>query len=241
MVRGSLAALVLLLAPLAPAPAREIEPDPVGRARTLRASEGLLIFSLRSQNQLDGKLSVWFEAVDEETRARGDYLKFERKQGVPLLGANMIDRAARAYISPAGRWRLLAHTTRCGDLPPPNTQCVILSGPMSGTFPTARYDGSTIVLDVRPGRVFNAGELMLEFPAGTDVETPSVNVRRRLGSTMRLRWRPLPSEDVSRLAQPFSRLAVDAIGGISENERSAVTCENDEAKINDGLTLPFDC
>lgn len=240
MFRRSFAAF-LLLASLTPAAAREIEPDPVARARTLRASEGVLIFSLRSQNQLDGKLSIWFEAADEATRARGDYLKFERKQGVPLLGANMIDRATRAYIVPAGRWRLLAHTTRCGDLPPPNTQCVILSGPMSGTFPTARYDGSSIVLDVRPGRVFNAGELMLEYPAGTDVETPSANGRRRLGSTMRLRWRPLPPEEVSRLARPFAALEVDPIGGIDEAERSTVTCENDGAKINDGLTLPFVC
>lgn len=238
MVRAMLAALVMLVAAV-PAAAREIEPKTVQNLRSVRAGHGAVIFSLRSQAQLGGKLRVYFEAADDVARGHAEHLRFERAQGAPFLGSNMIDRKARAYSLPAGRWRLLAHVTACAGIPPPGSECIVLAGG-SGSHPTGRYDGSSIVFDVQPGRVLNAGELMLEYPEGTDLGV-SYGALSRLSRTLRLKWRPLPENVAAPLLAPFRGVPVVNMEGVASAETSNVRCDNDRAKIQSGLVLPFLC
>lgn len=237
-MRRLLLPLLLALAALAaPALAREIEPRAARDARSLGTDRGVVILSLRSQMQLDGPLHVWFEAADDVARRSADHLRFERNQGVPIMGSNMIDRRAIAYAFPAGRWRLLANTVRCDSVPPPGSTCI---GGLGGIYPTARYDGSSILLEVRPGAVLDAGELILEFPAGEDL-TISFRQLWRSARAMRLKWRPLPQDVAARLAAPFAGLPAARIETVAAGERSALSCQNERAKIHSGLALPFAC
>ncbi|HKR24722.1 MAG TPA: hypothetical protein VJS15_05650 [Allosphingosinicella sp.] len=236
-MRSFLLLLLVALAAAAPAGAREIEPGAVRTARALGAERCVVILSLRSQMQLDGPLHVWFEAADEVARRSADHLRFERNQGVPIMGSNMIDRRAVAYAFPAGRWRLVASTVRCDSVPPPGATC---TGGLGGIYPTGRYDGSSILLEVRPGTVLDAGELILEFPAGEDL---TVSFRRlwRSAHAMRLKWRALPGEVTARLAAPFAGLPVARLDRVADGERSAISCADDRAKIHSRLALPFAC
>jgi hypothetical protein len=234
---SAFAAAAALLA-ASPAAAREAEPNQVKAARDVKAGHGVVILSLRSQDQLFGKLSVWFAADDDTARRSGaDHVKFERKQGVPLAGYNMVDLKPSAFSVPAGKWRLLAHTVRCGQLPPPDTTCVV-TGANSGIYPTGRYDGSSVLLDVQPGSVLDAGDLILEFPAGTEVRGKVKMKRQR---TMRLRWKPLPEARAAAIVAPFAGLPVRRLDGVSPEESSQIRCANDKAKINSGLSMPWDC
>ena len=239
MIKSLFAAAILLLAVAGEAQAREIEPRAARSERALRPNQGVIILSLRSQAQLDGPLHVWFEAADDTARASADHIRFERGQGVPILGRNMIDRRVIAFAVPAGRWRLLAHATKCNDIPPPGAYCMVTGAGAGLNYPTWNYGSSSIELEVRPRTLIDAGELILEFPAGTAID--SFRQLRREGSSMRLRWRPLPAEAVAAARTSFAGLPAHAFAGPSPYERSAVSCEDDGAKINGGLTLPFDC
>ena len=232
---------LLALAIVAPAQARDIEPREVRNTRSLRTNQGIVILSLRSQHQVGGKLTVWFEAADETARASAEHIRFERKQGVPMLGTNMVDRRPLAFAVPAGRWRLLAHTVLCEQIPPPGTECTVLGGINSGSYPTGRHDGSSIAFEVRPNELVNAGELFLEFPVGTDIEGTSFRDLYRIGTSMQLKWRALSGDAISQVATPFAGLPSAEIQGVADHERSAISCENDGAKVHSGMSLPFAC
>lgn len=217
--------------------AKDIEPKQIKDAAAIGRGNGVVILSVRSQDQLFGKLSIWFEAADEIARRSADQIKFERKQGIPLAGYNMVDLKPSAFRVPAGKWRLLAHTVHCGELPPPNAVCSV-TGVGGGIYPTARYDGSSLVLDVRPGAVTNGGDVILEFPEGTDLRK-GPNLKRQLA--MRLKWKPLPEPVAAAIVRRFPGLEAHQVEGVAPSDLSIVRCADAKAKTNGGMTIPFDC
>jgi len=208
------------------------EPRPINSAGQVKKELGAVRISVQSQVQLLETLHVFFLREGGDPRNSADILKFERKQGVPILGANMVDTKPQVFAVPAGRYRLLAHTVGCGTLPPMNTVCAINWKPM----PTARYGEDAPVFEVRTGSLTEAGEFILEAPlslsigegtavkaAMKDPESFVLKVRQRSG--------PRPTAFASLPAGPALIAAPDYISSIRCVQRPKGAM----------MYLPFDC
>ena len=173
-------------------PALSIRPKQIASADRLQTGMGAVRLSIQSQVQLTGgSLFVWFLREGGDPRERADLLRFERGQGVPVLGSNMVDTRLRVFALPPGRYRLIAHSAGCSTLPPPNAIC-------SNGSPTERYEGDTPSFEVKAGHLTDAGEFILEAPPGTPIgEGTGVREGIRNPQTFRIRVRgtadPVPN------------------------------------------------
>jgi hypothetical protein len=171
------------------APGLANEPKPLRESR-LAQGMGALSISIQSQTQHGGKLYVWFLREGGDPANKSDLLKFERGQGVPLIGTNMIDSTPKAFAVPAGRYRLLGHSVGCSKLPPEDTYC--LYGPFGGSImPTGRYGADAPMFEIVEGRMTDAGEYILEAPAGTPMsEETAFKFGQKNTMAFKLRVRP---------------------------------------------------
>jgi hypothetical protein len=145
-------------------PALAIEPKAISSAKQIKAQHGAVRLSVQSQVQQQGTIHVWFLREGGDPARSADVLKFERKQGVPLLGMNTVDSRPAVYSVPPGRYRLLAYGVACPMLPPPGTYAcssTINKIPV-GSMPARRYEGLVPSFEVEAGKLTELGEIILE-------------------------------------------------------------------------------
>lgn len=228
-------AIACALAMLAATPAAAQEPPELTSPAALREDMGAVRLSLRSQVQLTETLHLWFLPEREGLVEAREGLRFERKQGVPLAGTNMIDSRPRFYAVRPGRYRLAAHITGCEQLPPPGTTCTMNWNPL----PTGTYSRGSVTFEVRAGELTDAGEFVLELPPGVDLGgTVSFKKAFKQMPIAEIRWRPIaaPLPAVFAAAKPGPVPAVPAA------MQSNLRCET-KPKSAKGMMLfyPFAC
>lgn len=211
------------------APALSEEPRRLSSGQGLRADRGAVRISVQSQVQLTGPLFVWFLREGGDPGRNADLLRFERSQGVPLIGTNIVNSRAQVFAVRPGRYRLIAHVQSCPTLPPPRTVC-------SAGGPTERYEGETPVFEVRAGHLTDVGEIILEAPAGTDIgERTGMREMAANPNSFRMRLRPLEQP----VPRPFKSLPRGPAVEAPAEFRSAIRCRaRPEGAM---MYLPFDC
>ena len=220
----------LLCAALTAVPVHAIRPRQLVSADRLAPEMGAVRISIQSQVQLTGgSLFVWFLREGGDPANRNDLLRLERGQGVPLLGRNMVDPRPDIWALPPGRYRLIAHSAGCNTLPPPNTIC-------SNGSPTQRYGSEVPVFEVRAGQLTDAGEFILEAPAGSQIgEGTGVVEAQRNPLTFRIRTRPATAPIPAGFAALPSGPALDVPPSFASTIRCRVRPEGAM------MYLPFDC
>jgi hypothetical protein len=187
--------LILLLAFALAVPAHAIEPRSIKSARQVKAGQGALRLSVQSQVQQGGTIHLWFLREGGDPAKSADLLKFERKQGVPLMGTNTVDSRPLVYSIAPGRYRLLGYGVACAGLPPVGTTgcSARMNGVSIGTMPARRYDGEMVPgFEVRDGQLTDAGEFILEAdPAAPIGEGTALRHAQRESGEFDVRVRPL--------------------------------------------------
>lgn len=230
--------ILLALAVLAAAtPASAIEPRSIRSSKQVKPTAGAIRLSVRSQVQQMGTLHVWLVRADGDPANEEDILKFERGQGVPLAGSNMMDTRPLVFAVRPGRYRLLAHGVQCPTLPPEGTiACSITQGFSSSRTSAARYglDAPEFVVDA--GRLTDVGDLILEASAGAPIaEGAAFDFMRANPGAFQVRVQP-----VARAApNGFETMAAGPVPVVPVAFRSQITC----AKRPKGASLytPFTC
>ena len=229
--------ILLALACLAlAAPANAVEPRSIASASRVKAGMGAVRLSIQSQTQHAGTLHVWFLREGGDLANKDDLLKFERKQGVPLMGLNMIDSSPKVFALPAGRYRLLAHGVKCPGLPPEGTICSITENWNHYLTPTRRYGFDAPAFEVAAGQLTDAGEFILEAPAGSPMDEQSAfKFGQKNPEAFQIRIRPI--------AQPvpaaFQSLGKGPAMAVHPLYQSAIRCP---ARPKGAMMyLPFDC
>ena len=227
--------LAALGAALLPASAVAIKPKAVSSPSKLPTGMGIVRLSIQSQTQHGGKLFVWFLREGGNPANKEDVLRFERGQGVPIAGTNMIDQTPRTFALPPGRYRLLGHGVGCGQLPPEGSIC--LYGPFGGSpMPTSRYGLDAPSFEVVAGQLTDAGEFILEAPPGTPMgEDTAIDFAMKNPSAFQMRVRsstiPVPAEFRSLQAGP--QISVDG------SFQSKIRCPSRPKGAM--MYLPFEC
>lgn len=183
----------IIAAALLATPALAIEPRAISSAGQIKREQGAVRLSVQSQVQQGGTFHLWFLREGGDPSRSADVLKFERKQGVPLLGVNTVDSRPATYSVRAGRYRLLAYGVACPMLPPPGTyacQAMINNIP-TGQMPARRYEGDVPSFEVRPGELTEAGEFILEArPDAPIAEGGALDFLQRDHRAFEIRVRP---------------------------------------------------
>lgn len=229
---------ILLLATLALAtPARAIEPRAIRSAKQIKAPNGAVRLSIRSQVQQQGTLHVWFVRTDGDPAKSADLLKFERGQGVPLAGSNMMDTRPLIFAVRPGRYRLLAHGVQCPGLPPEGTfACSVTQFGSTTQKSAARYGVGAPEFEVVPGKLTDVGDVILEAAAGSPIaEGTAFDFMRGNARAFQIRVQRAPRP----LPDAFTTLGTGPVPVVPPEFQSTITC----AKRPKGAALyfPFTC
>ncbi len=233
MKRALLALTALALA----VPASAIEPRAIRSAKQVKAPNGAVRLSVRSQVQQQGTLHVWFVRTDGDPANNADVLKFERGQGVPLAGSNMMDTRPLIFAVRPGRYRLLAHGVQCPGLPPEGTfACSVTQFGSTTQKSAARYGMDAPEFEVVAGKVTDIGDVILEATEGSPIdEANAFAFMQRNARAFQIRFqpaaRPLPDGFAAAMTGPPPVVAPEF--------RSKISC----AKRPKGAALyfPFTC
>lgn len=217
-------------------PANAVEPRSITSASKVKHGMGAVRLSIQSQTQHMGTLHVWFLREGGDATNNKDLYKFERKQGVPLMGLNMIDSSPKIFALPAGRYRLLAHGVKCGELPPEGTICSVTEYGNHYLTPTARYGWDAPAFDVVAGQLTDAGEFILEAPVGSPMDEQSaLEFAQKNPSVFQVRHRPIAQPVPAALQSLTKGPAME----VHQAYRSAIRCPARPKGAM--LYLPFDC
>ena len=215
--------LVVLLSFALAVPAHAIEPRTIKAARQVKAGQGALRLSVQSQVQQGGTIHLWFLREGGDPAKSADLLKFERKQGVPLMGTNTVDSRPQLYSIAPGRYRLIGYGVACGGLPPAGTTgcSARMNGVSIGTMPARRYDGETVPsFEIRGGQLTDAGEFILEAEPNAPIgEGTALRHAQREYSDFDVRVRPFavsaPADFQSMAAGPQVEVPAAFVSQIS--------------------------
>ena len=216
-------------------PAAAQEPRELSSQTALPTGMGAIRLSLRSQLQLPETLHLWFLPAREGAVDSKEGLRFERKQGVPLAGSNMIDSRPRVYSVRPGRYRLAAHVTGCEQLPPPGTVCSKNWNPL----PTGTYLQESVTFEVRAGELTDAGEFVLELPPSVDLGgTVSFREGLKQMRDAQIRWRKIATP----IPAAFTAMKLGATPEVPAAMQSHLQCEI-KPRSAKGMMLfyPFSC
>nr|WP_295370979.1 hypothetical protein [uncultured Sphingosinicella sp.] len=222
----------------ASSPALAVEPRPITSPKQIKPQHGAVRLSVQSQVQQQGTIHVWFLREGGDPAQSADVLKFERKQGVPLLGMNTVDSRPAIYSLPPGRYRLLAYGVACPMLPPPGTYAcsATMNNIPLGQMPARRYEGEVPSFDVEAGKLTEVGEFILE--AGPDApisEGAALKFLQRDHRAFELRVRPT---SVPRAAA-FVAIAAGPAPNVPAGFESRISCR--QRPKGAMMYLPFTC
>ncbi len=221
--------LSTLAAPVAQAKVSELKK--ITSPAKLKASEGAVRLSVRTQRQFTETFFLYFVRLDESGRDTDDFIRIERGAGVPLAGSNMIDPKPVIYRFPAGRYRLLGYTMRCEGVPFEGALCM---GTSTGPLPTGHYKSPAPTFDVKDGGFTEAGDFILEYTGPRPMtEIDGIGAVDALDAD--IRWLALAS------AKPaaFASLADAGAPTIPATFRSRITCAARPKGVM--LYIPFVC
>ena len=225
-----LSAILLFVLPISGALAQRqtIEPRKITSANRLRAEEGALRLSVRTQIQSTQTLFVYFVEVRDDGSDGTRILKFERGAGVPLMGSNMIDPRPAVYRVPVGRYRPIAYALGCTDMPQTvNQVCAMNFG--GAMWPTGYYRQSSPIVEVVAGQLTEGGDFIVEYNG----EIHGANVDPAQGYD--LRWRALSPITDAAFASLQRTPPVEA----AEPFVSRIRCNARPAGIS--LYIPREC
>lgn len=228
----------ILCAALLATPAHAIEPRTISSAAQIKREQGAVRLSIQSQVQQQGTIHVWFLREGGDPSRSADILKFERKQGVPLLGVNTVDSKPAVYSVPPGRYRLLAYGVACPMLPPPGTYAcaATMNNVPIGQMPARRYQGEVPAFEVAPGQLTEAGEFILEARPGAPIAEKGaleflMNDHRAFEIRVRPTALPRPASFAKAVAGPPPIVPAGFESRISCRQRPKGAM----------MYLPFDC
>ena len=231
-----LAAFLALM--LAASPALAAEPRSINSPSQIKAGQGAVRLSVQSQVQQMGTIHVWFLREGGDPKRSADLLKFERKQGVPMLGTNTVDSRPAIYSVPPGRYHLLAYGVACPMLPPPGTwscQATVNSIP-TGSMPARRYEGEVPSFEVETGKLTEAGELILEaHPDAPISEEAALKFLMRDHRAFEIRVRP----SANPRPAAFAKAAAGPAPIVPTFFQSRITCR--QRPKGAMMYLPFTC
>jgi hypothetical protein len=219
-------------------PVLAIEPRPISSSGQVKAQHGAVRLSVQSQVQQQGTIHLWFLRAGGDPARSADILKFERKQGVPLLGMNTIDSRPAVYSIAPGTYRLLAYGVACPALPPSGTyacSATVNNIPM-GQMPARRYEGEVPSFEVVAGKFTDAGEFILEArPDAPISEEAALKFLMRDHRAFEIRVRPMAAPRVSA----FARLAAGPEPSVPAGFESQIRCR--QRPKGAMMYLPFSC
>lgn len=233
MMRASIALAGVSV--IATAPAIAAEPRTLAQPSALPAGYGAVRISVRSQLQLTGPLYMWFLREGGSPSNPQDTLVFERGQGVPFAGTNMIDSRPSVLRILPGRYRLVGHVQNCAGYPPPNAICQVNRNPV----PTGHYEGPSVTFDVIERALTDAGEYVLELPKEADTGEPmSYKKAYKFVPNAAVRWRRIAAP----LSTEWSAMKPAPAPEVADGFRSNLQCEIKPKGVK-GMSLfyPFTC
>jgi hypothetical protein len=197
MVRSVLA-FALLAALSTPATAAIEKPKQVSAAKSLKAGQGVVIISIRSEIFLPDKLDVFFAREGDAPGKEAMVVRFSRSQSMLAIGNDTTDYAVKSYALPAGRYRLVAHGVNCPGVPPPGMGCAIRIG-AGPTIPrpSRGYSGETPSFVVEAGKLTVAGDFLL-------------------ANSNQMLWSTLPDAKLDTAKSKFSALEIVAPPAVPE-------------------------
>lgn len=235
LIRRSMAlcgSVLLAASPALAEPRYDVtEPKKAKSAKQLRAGEGALQLSVRTQKQFIETVIVYFVAVDDNGRDTGRVLRFERGAGVPVMGSNMIDEKQQTYRAPVGRYRPLAFTVACDAMPSAPGQ--ICGNGIGTTYPTGFYPAGSPVFEVKEGQLTQAGDFIVEYTGALPAAGVSLFDVKDSPFDWQVRWRA-----GSGTAAGFEGMQV-VRAAAPEPMLSRITCNARPAGVT--LYIPFAC
>lgn len=224
------AGLMLCHAPLSAADI-VLEPKKITAPSKLKADEGAVRLSVRTQSQYTETFFLYFVQLRNDGRDSDKYYRIERGAGVPIAGSNMIDVKANIYKFPAGRYRLVAYTMRCEGVPKAGMQCVASIG---GPLPTGHYSAPSPEFEVKNGGFTDAGDYIYEYVGPLQIGEVDQHQDFSKGESQ-IRWKPL------KLPVPSAFSALPVVGEVTSplEFKSRIKCETRPKGVS--LFIPFIC
>ncbi|MBS0504466.1 MAG: hypothetical protein JSS55_11855 [Proteobacteria bacterium] len=229
LLRSLLMALAVLTA--ASVQAQRYEPKEVKTAKDIKAGDGVVRLSLRTQRQFIETAYLYFIEVLPDGSDGPRTLQFERGAGVPVMGTNMIDVKAKYYRVPKGKYRLLAYTVACKGVPPPGATCNF----GGARLPTERYATGSPTFDVIEGGITDAGDFVIEYIKDVDLDNFSLFKDRFSDEGYGVRWRPIKEA----LRPDFAALAAAPAPAVPSFFLSRIEC--DTRPKDKTVQFPFRC
>lgn len=207
-----------------------VEPKKAKSSKQVKADEGAVQMSVRTQKQFIETAIVYFVAIDNADRDTKKVFRFERGAGVPIMGSNMIDAKYQVYRMPPGRYRPIAFTVACDGMPFAEGLTCSSNGAL---YPTGFYSSQTQAFEVRAGELTRAGDFIIEFTGQKPEPGVSLFDIEDQPYEWALRWRPA-HETVSG----FTGMAASE-SEMPQAMRSRITCNARPAGVM--LYIPFNC
>jgi hypothetical protein len=229
-VRTALACLFFAVS--APAVATVSEPKIAKSQKALKAGEGAVRISIRSQLQHTESLFVHFVKLDDQGKDSEMLIRLDRGAGVPLMGSNMIDVKSKVYRLPAGQYRLLGFSIACAGVPFKGASCV---GSFGGELPAGAYSSPSPTFTVEAGRFTEAGDFIAEY-AGPDAGELNDLMRKGVSNMdYAMRWRPL----TEAMPKQFTGMQKTADPEVATEFTSKITCAARPKEFL--IQFPFKC
>ena len=220
-----------LLASAPPVQTKIVEPKEMKSEKGLKPDEGIVRLSVRSQRQFIETAYLYFVQLNPDGSDGARVLRFERGAGVPVMGSNMIDVKAKYYRVPEGRYRLLAYTVACADLPAPGTVCLFGGRPL----PTEAYTAGSPSFEVAHGAVTDAGDFVIEYTRDVDLDSFDLFDDRYSDEGYGVRWRAIKGG----LRPEFAALPAGPSPEVPAQFRSRIECE--QRPKSKKIQFPFRC
>lgn len=207
------------------------EPAKAKSPKSVKPGEGALQLSVRTQTQSTQTAMFYFVAVDENGRDTDRVIRFERGAGVPVMGSNMIDEKQQVYRVPAGRYRPLAFTIACDEMP--TQPGLVCGGGFGPGFPTGFYGEGDPLFEVKPGELTRAGDFIVEYVGSRPPGKDSLLNGPAGPTEWAMRWREGSGTNAGFEALPVNQASVPAAW------QSRITCNARPAGVM--LYVPFTC
>lgn len=220
-----------LLMSAMPLRAQVYEPKEIKSVANLKADEGIVRLSLRTQRQFIETAYLYFVEVLPDGSDGPKTLQFERGAGVPVMGTNMIDVRPKYYRVPKGKYRLLAYTIACAGVPPPGTVCRFYGH----SLPTERYETGSPAFEITRGAITDAGDFVIEYTKDVDLDNFNLFSDQLSDDGYGVRWRSIKEP----ILPIFAGVPAGASPEVPSVFQSRIECEQ---RPKDKLVqYPFRC
>ncbi len=207
------------------------EPKKAKSPKQLGDGEGALQISVRTQKQFTNTAIFYFVAVDDQGRDTDRVIRFERGAGVPFMGSNMIDEKQQIYRVPTGRYRPIAFTVACDQMP--TAPGLVCTQGFGARYPTGFFAQGKTVFEVRSGELTRGGDFIIEYTGPLPAQNTSLLDVNASPAEWSIRWR-----ESRGTADGFGSLRSNT-AAVPETWHSRITCNARPEGVM--LYIPFAC